>query len=142
MDKSTMMLLQALESHIPPMPQQPSLSELDDFECPSDEPDGPINAELRRLLRGLRAGPIEEWVAVTAMGRLRHLYRLGSRKAEYPESLKATLRQIVEAFPFFQGSPEFVRTGSESYASVGGPDTRAEHGYPPQHRSRFRDLFH
>jgi hypothetical protein len=141
-DERTVTLLQTLESQIPPLPPHRSPSELDGFESPPDEPDGPINAELRRLLQGLRAEPIDEWVAVTAMGRLRHLYRQRSRRPEYSDILKTTLRRIVEAFPFLQDSPEFVRDGPERYARVGGVDVRAEHGYSPQHRSRFRDLFH
>src|SRR4051794_23756598 len=128
-------LLEALAAQAPPVPPQRPQSELDDFEVPPDEPDGPINTELRRLLRGLQVDPIDEWVVMTAIGRLRHLYR--QRRRDYSEILKIPLRQIAEALPFLQDSPEFVRQGPECYARVGGPDNRAERGYPPQHRSRF-----
>jgi hypothetical protein len=133
-------LIRALAAQVPPEPPQPPPSDLDFPDMPPDEPDGPINAELRRLLLGLQSNPIDDWLVTTAIGRLRHLYPQGTRAEEFSEALVAVLRQVVAAYPRLPDCPQYVRPSRGCYVRVGGEDDRAEHGYSPQHRSRFRDL--
>jgi hypothetical protein len=136
-------LLRALAAQIPPEPPQRPLSELDDFTLPDEEePDGPVNAELRRLLQGLRQDPIDEWLVTTAMGRLRHLYPQGTRADDFSDALVTVLREVVAAYPALRECPRYVRPDPGRYVPVGGNDERAGRGYSPQHRSRFLDLFH
>jgi hypothetical protein len=133
-------LILALAAQIPPEPIR--RVSCDVFDRPLDEPDGPIHAELRRLLEGLQADPMIEWIVTTAIGRLRHLYPQGNNANAFSKPLLAVLRQIVAAYPALRHCPQYVRPSPSLYMRVGGEDVRAKHGYEPQHRSRILHLFH
>ena len=135
-------LLRMLAAQIPPEPPARASAEMDIFATLLDEPDGPVNAELRRLLQGLKPDPIDEWMVTTAIGRLRHLYPQGTRAKEFSDAVVSALREIVAAYPNLRDSPRYVRPSPGCYTQVGGTDAQAEQGFSPQHRSRFRDLFH
>jgi hypothetical protein len=102
------------------------------------EQSGPILAAAGET--ALHAHEGFAWSVVrSAIGRLRGLYLDQARRSSFSTGLVTVLRRVVASYPFLR----HVRPMKQAAACRnGGRDPRADHGYTPQHRARFRSLFH
>ena len=138
-DDKQLALLEALRSYLPNgVPTcAPSLDGFSKLAKPD-----PVLVEIGRLYEWLLAGSEEVWTPITAIGRLRHLYRHSAEQLKFSDSLITILCQIVENYPFLASAPEMISPSENCYQRVGGSDPRNNVGLEPQHRSRFLALFH